>query len=61
MELKEAKLSEVGHGTVSGFDGNNQLNIRHLLRAHQIHGWQVVYEILHFLVNRIGNRISGTQ
>lgn len=55
-ELKEAELSEVGDGAVSWLDGNNQLDIRHLLGAHQIHGRHIVYE-LHFLVSR--NREEG--
>lgn len=54
MELKETEFPEVGDGAVSRLDGNNQLDIRHLLGAHQIHGRQVIYEILHFLVNRNG-------
>ena len=47
MELKEAKFIEVRDGSVSGLDGDDELDEGHLLKAHQIHGWQVFYEPLH--------------
>lgn len=46
-ELEEAEFAEVRDGSVRGLGGNDELDKGHLLGAHQIHGGQVLYELLH--------------
>ena len=51
-ELQEPKFAEIRDGTVSRFDRNDELDESHLLRSHQIHGRQVVDEVVHFRGNQ---------
>lgn len=46
-ELEEAEFAEVSDGSVRGLGGDDELDKGHLLGAHQIHGGQVLYELLH--------------
>lgn len=46
-ELEEAEFAEVRDGSVRGLGGDDELDKGHLLGAHQIHGGQVLYELLH--------------
>ena len=47
-ELEEAEFAEIGNRAVGGLDGDDELDKGHLLGAHQIHGGQLVEELVHF-------------